>query len=553
MSEKGEFELPSSELQNTTDLEATIEEQITVKECCKATFKPPCRVRQVKNKGAILVIIWNYMIGSIFYNLLNETTRQNDFLYYILSAVPIIALPLAGAIADMRFGRYKVISFSLWIVWIVSILLTAMLALNEIIMIQYMKYVSVYVLLVPLSIGWAGFLANIIQFGIDQLTDTTIMEYKSYISWLCWTYMASEMVLYYVQQCVHYKLVVFLLISCFVSIALVLNFLFNHVFIKEPATQNPFKLIYKVLVYAAKHKYPRQRSAFTYCEDDIPSRIDFGKNKYGGPFTTEQVEDVKTILRIIVVLCAGCVVHSVSADKYYIEAMINSIFKNAPFHQTLGKCSLEFIINGFYYISGAVLIPLHELLFYPLFGRLMPNIKSHYKFLIGVLLHIIRLTALLILTTYSRQNFINSAEFFSNVTLSCVLDAPPGFFGEYIDLRWTVIPKFLYAVSDLMVFVGALEFICAQVPYSMKGLAMGVTYFFLGMFISIFGTIKPLFEKITWSTGIISCGFWLFFTKGSLIVASLLVFCVIMKWYKKRKRDDVLPNDHIFAERYYSY
>lgn len=145
MSEKGEFELPSSELQNTTDLEASIEEQITVKECCKATFKPPCRVRQVKNKGAILVIIWNYMIGSIFYNLLNETTRQNDFLYYILSAVPIIALPLTGAIADMRFGRYKVISFSLWIVWIVSILLTAMLALNEIIMIQYMKYVSVYI------------------------------------------------------------------------------------------------------------------------------------------------------------------------------------------------------------------------------------------------------------------------------------------------------------------------------------------------------------------------------------------------------------------------
>ena len=44
-------------------------------------------------------------------------------------------------------------------------------------------------------------------------------------------------------------------------------------------------------------QHPRQRSAFTYCEDTIPSRIDFGKSKYGGPFTTEQVEDVKTLLR----------------------------------------------------------------------------------------------------------------------------------------------------------------------------------------------------------------------------------------------------------------
>jgi hypothetical protein len=25
----------------------------------------------------------------------------------------------------------------------------------------------------------------------------------------------------------------------------------------------------------------------SYCEDELPSRIDFGKNKYGRPFTTE--------------------------------------------------------------------------------------------------------------------------------------------------------------------------------------------------------------------------------------------------------------------------
>ena len=29
-------------------------------------------------------------------------------------------------------------------------------------------------------------------------------------------------------------------------------------------------------------------------EDDYPSRIDLGKDKYGGLFTVEEVEDVKT-------------------------------------------------------------------------------------------------------------------------------------------------------------------------------------------------------------------------------------------------------------------
>ena len=39
-----------------------------------------------------------------------------------------------------------------------------------------------------------------------------------------------------------------------------------------------------------------------FCEDKLPSRFDFGKSKYGGPFTTEQVEDVKTFLRMSVIL-----------------------------------------------------------------------------------------------------------------------------------------------------------------------------------------------------------------------------------------------------------
>ncbi len=45
-----------------------------------------------------------------------------------------------------------------------------------------------------------------------------------------------------------------------------------------------------------------QRSAFTYCDDERPSRVDCAKSRYGGPFTTEQVEDVKAFLRILILL-----------------------------------------------------------------------------------------------------------------------------------------------------------------------------------------------------------------------------------------------------------
>ncbi len=42
--------------------------------------------------------------------------------------------------------------------------------------------------------------------------------------------------------------------------------------------------------------------AFTYCEDEVPRGLGLGKEKYGGPFTMEQVEDVKTFYGILKVL-----------------------------------------------------------------------------------------------------------------------------------------------------------------------------------------------------------------------------------------------------------
>ena len=52
-------------------------------------------------------------------------------------------------------------------------------------------------------------------------------------------------------------------------------------------SKKPLKIIFGVLTYSLKHKYPERRSAFTYWENDIPSRIDLGEEKYGGPFTYE--------------------------------------------------------------------------------------------------------------------------------------------------------------------------------------------------------------------------------------------------------------------------
>ena len=123
-------------------------------------------------------------------------------------------------------------------------------------------------------------------------------------------------------------------LSCTLSI--LSDCCFSHWLVKEPVTNNPLKLIYQVLKYAVKNKYPRLRSAFTYCEDKPYSRIDLGKNKYGGPFTIEQVEDVKTFFRILAVFgfCTPMFIlfsglHTLFYSQYFDNQFLLSLKHNS--------------------------------------------------------------------------------------------------------------------------------------------------------------------------------------------------------------------------------
>ena len=109
-------------------------------------------------------------------------------------------------------------------------------------------------------------------------------------------------------------------------------------------------------------------------------------------------------------------------------------------------------------------------------------------------------------------------------------------------------------ISELLAMIGALEFYCAQVPYSMKGVVAGIFYSLLGFFIMFSqGLLLPFkMTSLEWGMGTLSCGFWYLLTLLIYLLIMMGASVVVMRWYKKRKREDVLPNEQIFAERYYS-
>ena len=90
---------------------------------------------------------------------------------------------------------------------------------------------------------------------------------------------------------------------CF-SLLLVFSCCKYHWFYAEPGQDNPYKMVMNVLLFAKKHSYSLQRSAFTLNGCELPARIDFAKQRHGGPFLTKQIEDVKSFLRILGVLMA---------------------------------------------------------------------------------------------------------------------------------------------------------------------------------------------------------------------------------------------------------
>ena len=171
----------------------------------------------------------------------------------------------------------------------------------------------------------------------------------------------------------------------------------NSWLLKEPVTHNPLKLIYLVLIYAVKNKYPCMRSAFTYWEDKRYTRIDLGKRKYGGPFTTEQVEDVKTFFRILAVMMSTNAIYfllyvigiSLSRMMNYLkEPDIKFIAcENSPISDYLANCYQRDLILYAGETAVVVLVPVAKLGSYIKFKRLMFLPLSLFgKLLLGLVL-----------------------------------------------------------------------------------------------------------------------------------------------------------------------
>ena len=489
------------------------------------------RVRWFSSKGAFLVLLWTLLL-VISCSLLVQTARYpsvpTDWLFAIPVTFAFVSAPLSGWLADGKFGNYKVFRVGVVLLFFSAVINCLFLILEALVWSNNNVFKIIHLCMAStlFAIGIGACTATALPLGLDQMPDASSSSITSFIAWfVCAILFGSFLyrVLYLVNEnsLVESLALLSALFSVLcLSIVLILFFVFSPKWlIIEPKSPQSLKTIYHVLKFAAKHKAPLNRSAFTYWEENIPSRMDLGKLKYGGPFTTEQVEDVKTILRFLV-LSAPLFLVALSSDSHMYEFnLYNALEYNFAYKFFLNTSS----------VYGIITTLLFEFLVYPLAKNKLPSILKRIT-AVSLILTLVSFVCLILELSHYLSN--------SNETTT----------------KW-IADIFHVSMNGIllqMLLTSLLEFMCAQSPYNMRGLLISFILPFLFFSSQVdLRVAKVISHKLCFKKR--WCSIVAYSVKTLTSFVGSLIFCVVAHWYKMRVRDEDFSTQRVVEEVYDRY
>ena len=536
--------------------------------------------------GHVVVIICSITIQlsnlARTIHLEQQQRSYNKIASFVILGLLFLSYPLLGYIADVCLTRYRTLksSFIFLIVGctiglivflvILPVSLTEMLEQRSLFnkdknYVHAALVVSASIPLIALITTGVGlFEANAIQFGLDQLLEAPTPKLIAFINWYYWTHNVVQLVVMYLtmgwkltQAILHsissyeahlIKNSLFFTAVAIIGLAAVGSLVLlhrskRHLYVLR-AGLNPFKNIYKVLKYSWNHKVPEHRSAFTYWEEDIPRRIDMGKNKYGGPFTNEEVEDTKTLLRILPLLLCLFGYH-LAGDGYSAPDQLQRT--SCPSLPVL----LLIVLNPLHMSTLVVVvgIPLYRLIINKC-SRYIKKVRMLTKMWMGLYLSLVQVVFYIIVVINHNSKYwlqhssvarvLNSGQYYRydpedlcykmkfGFSKNATTDNPVD--NTYL---WFIIPQLLNGLSSLLVSMTVFEFICAQAPRTTQGLLIGLWYATFSIRYLLVGLVDAfIFEKTSW---LIFEG-----VKVFLILVSLVLFSCVSRRYRHRQRDEIV-------------
>ena len=540
------------------------------------------------SKSAILLLVWTWVLmvisittkgGTSFAINGSHVPYSSEIVFnHVLYTLTFFLYPLAGFIADVYYGYYRLVSIGLCSVLCGTAVISMFVSFplffaekpfNDMVHYSPPFYIFSVLGLLLVVVGISVHNATIFQFGLDQLFESPSEYMGLFVHWMVWFQMfgvtsaqAFISVLYHCSNSSQYKALNYVLLSlpfalfAIVSALLIFTYCKRHWFYTEPLQSNPYNMVVKVLNFARKHKHPLQRSAFTYTDEEIPSRIDFAKEKFGGPFTTEQVENVKSLFRILVVLLS---LVPVLVTEIPVESVLPIFIKHIikKEENTTLDCDWKGVMTDAYVLKSLVVVisfPVYIWFIYSVLRKCIPGI--FIRLWVGIVTLLVGFLFIFLIEILSHYLYYKHHGY----GVVCMFSETKNKnYEHHLYLPWamTLVPLFLTEIGLLVTITTGYEFISAQTPRSMKSLIFGVM-FALRALVKVTGSIivLPFSAKAIWRTErmmnspppVINCGFGYFLLVLSLGLIGIVLFSVIAKRYKYRQRNDP-PFNQLIVER----
>ena len=394
-----------------------------------------------------------------------------------------------------------------------------------------------------MAIGLGGFVSNIIQFGIDQLIDASATEITSFITWYTMTVYASGVTIHYVADCIVSEKTFYiktLVVAFCLTLAVCTDFLFKHSLVKDQLiTGNSLCMILKVIKYTIRSRNLRNNYGIA-TEDAIAlSRFDVAKHMYGGPFTSQQVDNVRKFLWMLMVIATCAMVFGALAPMDYarekLEHRLWTWQKTSGIKEDYQYMTLRY--SSYFFVIALVI--LYEFIIHPMFYRCLPKMHTTSKFLLGTgcfFLWILSMLAIEIVV-YHQKMMTNNHR---NTSFRCIFVEKHD--STNISYKWLLIPSFTSGLSQFFLTCSAFEFIWAQAPSTMKGPILGFGYSFVGLSTLLHTALaspfvfKRIAHHIPWEHAPLTCDIWYFLLEGMIILVILIVISVTVKRYNRQNR-----------------
>ena len=171
-------------------------------------FKIGC----IKSKSAIVVLFWTFS-ALVGYNILNQVNqgtiytsqrlKDYEIIIILVSAIFFLGIlfisPMVGLLADIKFGRYKTLRCSSYITLpaisflsiycLVLTIVTSIVTPHYFLRIPFLSVAGITLFFVTIGVLITSSIVlttNAINFGMDQLHDSSTQDSILFVHWYVW-------------------------------------------------------------------------------------------------------------------------------------------------------------------------------------------------------------------------------------------------------------------------------------------------------------------------------------------------------------------------------